>query len=165
MSTLCMTSSRAAPEVLPLSTLKTVRTPRRPKNELMEWSWMDAGSEWISQLPNEPILPLQESTWDAPHMVAAAAAAVVVVVVAAAAHPVVSQGTMTGATTEATIEVTIVTMIVTMTASTVRTDADLHLLTIVEDTALDHGPTRHVTTEQQKRRQKYYHLFFLLVCF
>lgn len=39
----------------------------RPRSELMEWSWMDAGSEWISLLPNEPILPLQESTWDAPH--------------------------------------------------------------------------------------------------
>lgn len=136
----------------------------------MEWSWMDAGSEWISLLPNEPILPLQESTWDAPHMV------VVVVVeeaaaVAAAAHHVVSQGTTTGATTEAMIEAMIVTTIVTMTASTVHTGADLHLLTIVEDIALDHDPTHHVTTEQQeKRRQKCYclddsFLFFFPVVF
>lgn len=131
----------------------------------MEWSWMDAGSEWISPLPNEPILPLQESTWDAPHMVVVVEA----VAAAAAAHHVASQGTMTGATTEAMIEATIVTTIVTMTASTVHTGADLHLLTIVEDIALDHDPTHHVTTEQQeKRRQKCYCLddsFFLLFLF
>lgn len=131
----------------------------------MEWSWMDAGSEWISPLPNEPILPLQESTWDAPHMVVVVEAAAA----AAAAHHVASQGTMTGATTEAMIEATIVTTIVTMTASTVHTGADLHLLTIVEDIALDHDPTHHVTTEQQeKRRQKCYCLddsFFLLFLF
>lgn len=123
----------------------------------MEWSWMDAGSEWISLLPNEPILPLQESTWDAPHMVVVVVVVEEAAVAAAVAHHVVSQGTTTGATTEAMIEATIVTTIVTMTASTVHTGADLHLLTIVEDIALDHDPTHHVTTEQQeKRRQKCY---------
>lgn len=114
----------------------------------MEWSWMDAGSGWTFQLPNEPILLLLESTWDVPRT----AVAVVVEAAAevAADHHVVSRGTMTGATTEAMTEVMTVTTIATTTGSTVHTDADLHLRTTVEDTALDldHGPTHHVTTEQ-----------------
>jgi len=133
-----MTSSRAAQEALLLSTLKTMRTPRRPRSVLMGWSWMDAGFEWISLLPNEPIPRLLESTWDDPHM--------------AAVHRGVSRGTMTGATTEVTKEVMIAIMIAMRTESTDHTDADLHLLTTAEGTALDpdHGHTRHVTTEQQK---------------
>lgn len=104
----------------------------------MEWSWMDAGFEWISLLPNEPIPRLLESTWDGPHMVVV--------------HRGASQGTTTGATREVMKEVTIETMIAMTTESTDHTDADLHLLTTVEATALDpdHGPTHHVTTEQQK---------------
>lgn len=120
----------------------------------MGWSLMGAGSEWIFPSLNEPIRPLLESTWVVPHMVVVVAvvAAVVAaaVVVAAVVHHGVPQGTMTGAMTEVMTEVMIVTMIAMTTESTDHTDADLRLLTIAEGTAHDpdHGPTRHVTTEQ-----------------
>lgn len=137
-----MTSSRAAQEALLLSILKTTRTPRRLRSVLMEWSLMDGGFEWTSLLPNEPILRLLESTWDDPHMVVV--------------HRGVSRGTTTGATREAMKEVMTATMTAMKTESTDHTDADLHLLTTAEVTALDpdHGPTPHVTTEQQKSRRQ-----------
>lgn len=155
MSTLCMTSSPDAHVVLLLSTLKTVRTPRRPKSVLMGWNLMVAGSELTSQSQNAPILPLLGSTWGVQPMVevevevAAAAAAVVVGVHTDAPH-----GTMTGATTGAMIEVTIVTMIATMKETTDPTDADHHLLTTAEATVqgLARAPTLHVTTEIYKQR-------------
>lgn len=116
----------------------------------MGWSLMGAGSEWIFPSLNEPIRPLPESTWAVPHMVVVAAVVAAAVVVAAVVHHGVPQGTMTGATTEVMTEVTIVTMIAMTTESTDHTDADLRLLTTAEGTAHDpdHGPTRHVTTEQ-----------------
>jgi len=102
----------------------------------MEWSLMAEGFEWISLLPNEPIPRPLESTWDGPHMVVV--------------HHGVSRGTTTGAMRGVMKEVMVATMIAMMTESTDHTDADLHLLTTAEGTALDpdHGPTRHVTTEQ-----------------
>lgn len=158
-----MTSSLVGREALPLSTLKTARTPRRQRNALTAWSLTDAGSELISPLLNEPIPPPLESTWAVPRTAEAAAEAEAEVVVAAAAavavaavvvHQGVSQGTMTGATTEAMTEVMIVTMIVMMTESTDHTDADLHLLITAGATALDPGPgpTHHVTIESSIRR-------------
>lgn len=120
----------------------------------MEWSLMDAGSGWTFQLLNEPILPLLESTWDVPRTAVAVveeAAAEVVV-----DHHVASQGTTTEATTGVMTEVMTVTTIAMTTGSTVHTDADLHLRTTAEGTALDldHGPTPHVTTEQQEKSQQ-----------
>lgn len=102
---------------------------------LTEWSWMDARSELTFPSLSVPTLPPLESTWDDPHMV-------------------VDHAAMTGATIGAMREVTIVTTTVTMIESIVHTGADLHLLTITEDTVpdLDHGPTRHVTTEQQEKK-------------
>lgn len=152
-----MTSSRVDQEALPLSTLKTVRTPRRPRSVLTEWSLMGAGSEWISLLQNEPILPLLESTWDVPHTVVAVVVEAVVEAeaVVAVVHRGVPRGTTTGATTEAMTEVMTVIMIAMMTENTDHTDADLRLLTIAGGTAHDpgHGPTRHVTTEQRENSQ------------
>lgn len=57
-----------------------------------------------------------------------------------------------GTTTGATIEATSVNMTATTIGSTVRTGADLRLRTTAEDIVpgLDHGPTRHATTEQQQ---------------
>lgn len=135
MSTLCTTSSRAAQEASLSSILKITRTPRRPRSALTGWSSTDAGFEWISLSPNGPTPRLLGSTWDDPHT--------------AAVHRGVSRGTTTGATKEATTEVTNVTMIGMKTGSTDHTDADPHLLTTAEDTALDHDHdhTHHVTTE------------------
>jgi len=120
---------------------------------LTEWSSTGAGFEWISQLPNEHTPPLQESTWGDPHMVVD--------------HQGASRGTTTGVTTEAMTAATIATMIATTTESTDHTDADRHLHTTAEVTALgpDHGPTLHVTTEQHEKSQQLQCRFFYFCSF
>jgi len=104
---------------------------------------MDAGFEWISQLPNDPTLLLLGSTWDAPHMMRAQA------------HHHPHQGGFQGMT-EAMTGVMTVDMIAMMTENiTAHTDADLLLLTTeTGPTGLDHdlAPTRHVTTEQREKK-------------
>jgi len=105
---------------------------------------MDAGSEWISPLLNDPTLRLLGSTWDAQLMRAPAHHR----------HPH-HQGGFQGKTGVMTGAMT-VAMIAMMTENiTDHTDADLLLPTTeTGPTGLDHdlAPTRHVTTEQREKR-------------
>jgi len=124
----------------------------------MGWSWMDAGSEWISQLLSDPTLRLLGSTWDAPHMMRAPA------------HHHHPQGGFQGTTEVMTGDMT-VAMTAMMTENiTDHTDADLLLPTTeTGPTVLDHdlAPTHHVTTEQREKEfigvQSIFFCFFIFL--
>lgn len=97
----------------------------------MAWSWTGDASEWITPLPNVPIPPHQESTWDGQLTMAAAAA------VAAGGE---ETRTMTAAA------MTVMTDMTSMTIDTVA--GALHHHTTV-DTGLARGlaPTAHGDTK------------------